>query len=272
MQNRLLTSLSVAMLILGSAQTGFGQPWWHFEYDGSVMPDSTVPHWDHVGTRGDSLMPGGIYRIVDSVTNNPDYWQIDLLLGAEYTYEIRIKLNDLQGGQPLHAVYARNEGMGLNLTLEPNAVHLESNTLDSAVVFATTDDFHTYRVAGNQDSAYLYIDGVLRTVAPNIGDTGSLIAWGSINDDEKSEADWDYIRINNSEWASPICGDANNDGWVDIADGVYLINYIFEGGPAPIDLYNSDVNNDGAVNVGDVVYLVNAIFRFGPLPDCGGKQ
>jgi hypothetical protein len=78
-----------------------------------------------------------------------------------------------------------------------------------------------------------------------------------------------------SEWSDPLpviirvlCSDVNNDGSVDVGDVVYLINYLFKGGPAPVRLNCvGDVNNDDAVDVGDVVYLINYLFKGGPAPD-----
>ncbi|MEZ5359893.1 MAG: lectin like domain-containing protein [Candidatus Zixiibacteriota bacterium] len=63
-------------------------------------------------------------------------------------------------------------------------------------------------------------------------------------------------------------GDANSDGSVNIGDAVYIINYIFKGGPAPNPITNGDSNCDGSCNIGDAVYLVNFIFRGGPAPGC----
>lgn len=63
-----------------------------------------------------------------------------------------------------------------------------------------------------------------------------------------------------------ICGDANGDGSVNIGDAVYIIGYVFRGGPAPVPVAAADVNLDGNVNIGDAVYLVNNIFRGGPEP------
>jgi len=67
-----------------------------------------------------------------------------------------------------------------------------------------------------------------------------------------------------------ICGDAGGDQVVNIGDAVYLINYIFKGGPAPDPLCVGDAGGDGAVNIGDAVYLINYIFKGGPGPveDC----
>ena len=66
-----------------------------------------------------------------------------------------------------------------------------------------------------------------------------------------------------------MCGDANGDGQVDIADVVYLINYLFVGGPEPLpSLSAGDANGDGTVDIADVIYLVNHLFTEGPPPGC----
>ena len=65
-----------------------------------------------------------------------------------------------------------------------------------------------------------------------------------------------------------FCGDANRDGGVNVGDAVYVINYIFKGGPAPAPVAAGDANCDGAVNVGDAVHVINYIFKSGPAPCC----
>lgn len=67
---------------------------------------------------------------------------------------------------------------------------------------------------------------------------------------------------------SYLCGDVNADGTVDVSDAVYIISYIFAGGPAPLPLEAGDVNNDQAVDISDAVYLIQYIFGGGPAP-CG---
>ena len=63
-----------------------------------------------------------------------------------------------------------------------------------------------------------------------------------------------------------VCGDANGSGAVSISDAVYLINYIFAGGPAPNPVVAADANCSGAVSISDAVYLINYIFAGGPAP------
>jgi hypothetical protein len=65
-----------------------------------------------------------------------------------------------------------------------------------------------------------------------------------------------------------IHGDANDDGVINSADVVYLINYLFIGGPAPQPWEAGDTNCDCAINSADVVYLVNYLFIDGPPPSC----
>ena len=62
------------------------------------------------------------------------------------------------------------------------------------------------------------------------------------------------------------CGDANDDGNVNVTDALWIINYIFVGGDPPVQFYLADVNVDDIVNITDAVYLINYIFRGGSEP------
>lgn len=64
-------------------------------------------------------------------------------------------------------------------------------------------------------------------------------------------------------------GDSNYDGEINVADAVYLINYIFLGGDPPDPYGLGDADCDGVVRLVDVVYIINYIFRSGPSP-CQG--
>jgi hypothetical protein len=66
------------------------------------------------------------------------------------------------------------------------------------------------------------------------------------------------------------CGDVDHSGSVDIDDAVYLITYVFSGGPEPVPIESGDVDCSGGVDIDDVVYLISYIFASGPEPcaDC----
>ncbi|MBD3219319.1 MAG: VWA domain-containing protein [candidate division Zixibacteria bacterium] len=63
-----------------------------------------------------------------------------------------------------------------------------------------------------------------------------------------------------------ICGDANNDGALNVSDAVYLIVYIFQGGTPPESMPSADCNCDGNVNISDAVNIINHVFLDGFAP------
>ena len=65
-----------------------------------------------------------------------------------------------------------------------------------------------------------------------------------------------------------IIGDANGSDDIDIDDVVYLIAYIFSGGPppTPYPTASGDANCSCSVDIDDVVYLIAYIFSGGPPP------
>ncbi|MEW5924283.1 MAG: FG-GAP-like repeat-containing protein [Candidatus Zixiibacteriota bacterium] len=65
--------------------------------------------------------------------------------------------------------------------------------------------------------------------------------------------------------SAQIKGDANADGAINILDIVFLIKYLYKGGPAP-DPYAGDVDSNGAINLLDITYLINYLYRGGPPP------
>jgi hypothetical protein len=65
-----------------------------------------------------------------------------------------------------------------------------------------------------------------------------------------------------------LCGDANADGVIDLADIVHLVNYLYRGDDPPVPMEAGDANCDGIVDVADVVCLVNYLYRGGSPPSC----
>lgn len=61
-----------------------------------------------------------------------------------------------------------------------------------------------------------------------------------------------------------LCGDANGDGRITVADATYIVGYIYRNGPAPVG--QGDVNLDGRVTVADATYIVGFVYRSGPAP------
>jgi hypothetical protein len=68
---------------------------------------------------------------------------------------------------------------------------------------------------------------------------------------------------------SCLCGDANNDHYIGAGDVVFLLSYLYRGGPPPVDpIERGEANNDCVISGGDVNYLIDYISGRGPYPEC----
>lgn len=65
---------------------------------------------------------------------------------------------------------------------------------------------------------------------------------------------------------SLVIGDIDFSCSIDIADLVYMVAFMFQGGPPPPNYDSFDVNGDGKFDITDLVYLVNFMFNDGPPP------
>ena len=85
-----------------------------------------------------------------------------------------------------------------------------------------------------------------------------------------SAADFSYVPVFHPGVVvirDVIRGDANNDGALNIADPVAVINYLFKSGPGPVSIEAGDANLDTLVDLADAVYVINYIFKGGPAPN-----
>jgi hypothetical protein len=123
--------------------------------------------------------------------------------------------------------------------------------VDGDVICDTYDNCPT---TANQDQADLDDDGV--------GDAcdNCPSVYNPDQTDSNSNGVGDACEV------AAVCGDANGDGEVNVADAVYLINYVFKSGPPPDPECSGDANGDGDVNVGDAVYIINYVFKGGDAP------
>ena len=84
------------------------------------------------------------------------------------------------------------------------------------------------------------------------------------------------VNGNISNWSSPyrfyllldlqavITGDSNGDSLLNMGDLVYLVKYLYAGGPFPTPLQTGDLNCDEKISTADLIYLLNYLFKSGP--------
>jgi len=68
------------------------------------------------------------------------------------------------------------------------------------------------------------------------------------------------------EATTTYSGDVNADGDITSADIIYMVIYVFKGGPPAVIPSHSDVNCDGVTTSADIIYLVNYVFKSGTEP------
>ena len=159
-------------------------------------------------------------------------------------------------------------------------------------------DAHTFAIAGNASPQIVSPDSFLLATSetlcyyPEIYDPDDSVhlityldipSWCTVQNDsligeapDSSLVD-SFSVVAEDEWSADtqmvslyvyVCGDPNEDGVINSADIVYLVNYLFKGGSPPEPSEAGDTNCDGIINSADVVYLINYLFKGGPLPGC----
>ncbi len=115
--------------------------------------------------------------------------------------------------------------------------------------------------AANPGWTNMQVREALMQTASNAATPDNNYGWGIIDT---------WAALNYYFAPAYIPGDADGNGSVSVGDAVYLVNYIFGGGPEPWPVLEvGDFDCSGAITIGDVVYLINYIFGGGPAPqDC----
>lgn len=64
-----------------------------------------------------------------------------------------------------------------------------------------------------------------------------------------------------------VIGDFDDNGSSNSMDVLYLINYIYLGGQAPVGgAHRADANCDNQIDIGDIIYMINYVFEAGDAP------
>lgn len=145
---------------------------------------------------------------------------------------------------------------------------------DTTHVFGGTQPTYVYELLASLFGPLVNVDGPgsllkMTFVAVGHGASGVVFRQSDILDEVNVEIAMDD-SLNGLVIVCPtsfMFGDADFSGMVNISDAVYLISYIFAGGPAPHPIkLVGDADCNGAITISDAVYLINYIFAGGPAP------
>jgi hypothetical protein len=123
--------------------------------------------------------------------------------------------------------------------------------------------FYNYTLAA-EDTLNIYT--ILTTVENGTGPASTEKALSDLTENIAKAKQWTDNHVVSLTGEAYICGDANGDTEPNVGDVVYIIAYVFKGGPPPDPECVGDANGDGETNIGDAVYLISYIFKGGPPP------
>ncbi|MBK7092016.1 MAG: S8 family serine peptidase [bacterium] len=280
-------SVYTQFYIASNGYIGFGPT---TDYDGLTnggLPSNATPNnaiywcWDDLNIL-DTDNPGGkvLYQVVGSdlviqFEKYPEY-NSNAVVGNIITAQIILS--------PSGNIKIQYESAGANMDLLGCTIGMENkNGLDGLQVALNAAYIHAgLAVEFTKPAQWLYLSSLGGSVAPGTADTIDLLF---------SSADLDTgiykskINIYNNDPVpgnNPLvvpakltvtpppppytCGDCDNSTVVNISDAVYLIAFVFSGGPAPNPLMSADADCSGGVSISDAVYLIAYVFSGGPSP------
>jgi hypothetical protein len=236
---------------------------------------STVPGFDPESTIVYDSLP--LSRLTDSLNVDRYYWKVKAYdnWGAErwstqtWSFEVSYLTDGLTivAFSPVDLIVTDPIG---------DSIGLDFNTIPDADYDTTTDYNHDgdkddivtipNRLVGDYLIEVVVEPGGGGVYSLGIRIDGSDVAMLATNQPCPSSGEVDTFSYNAPLY---LRGDANGDWKINIADVVYLINYLFAHGSAPEPLETGDANcSNGVVNSADVVYLINYLFAHGSPPGC----
>ena len=208
--------------------------------------------WEKLDANTAQLMGTGIYETTvtledDQVVNTPAFWmgdRIKILLG-DVRESARVYVNDVYVGCAWSVPFE----LDCTSCLKPgeNKIRIEVTNLPANRIRQMDKNKVVWRIF--DDINFSVISG------SDVGtSTTSFAGWALTPSGLNSEVKLRLYRHKGE--ASPIKGDVNRDGDVDISDIVAIINTI-AGNPTYLD--TSDVNEDNSIDISDIVAVINII-------------
>ena len=217
----------------------------------------------------------GSYQDMDYEASSGQEVGYDETISAAWTYSAG---NDIATGAVKIPFGCDNEPL-------INAVHFYGNTTeqtgfwgyaywDSAYSYMANYegavDFPAGETGGDGESHYTFVQHDFEPY----GEYTFALAYFQLTDiNPGAEATPEMIKLARraNQFMGWGRGDVNDDGDIDLLDIVYLINYVYAGGPGPKPfLYLGNVKpvTDGAgITLDDIMFLIDLYFENGPCPE-----
>jgi hypothetical protein len=224
--------------------------------------DWDIPNFDHGSNNESGYDPDRkiIYQYCcttdpcDSTQACQRYGGIAPPLNAEFKNSMTLQ----------NSIYVYNTGpFGEDAPLPPDTIYGPSlAALDSCEDLFTLVTFDVYDLDPADTQC------VIKILATSKQDPAAAQLKLSVGDAHFFASDHEDIPCPSPTVCDCMPGDANGDGSINVGDAVYLISFVFKGGPAPTPYAtcSGDANCDCAANVGDAVFIIAYVFKGGPAP------
>lgn len=220
-------------------------------------------------TAGDGMV-ATLYFTTGPTWDSTECLQIDTTLYSPTTV---LEFTPRSSGLALHPEFeAGCLGSGAAPTPEligpPDDTEACSPAVDFEFVWSSAGEDLLYSLEYDQDPGFpapTVVEGVVDTVYPATLVRGSYFWHVKAVNECGKESPYQDPPFSFYVFAS---GDATNDGVVDVADVVHIINYLYRQGVPPDPPESGDATCDGIVDVADIVRLISYLYRGGPEPCC----
>jgi hypothetical protein len=241
-------SYGAAYEIFYCRSTDFGETW------SSCVP---ISHLDDIHSQWPAISAddsGGVYATWFDYKYSPYGWTGDIFL--------RRSTDNGETWEPIISLTDDPRGIASDVCADSFGVHVvwhderHSDSSNSEIYYRKSLDQGVSWLSEERLTAALGLSDnpTITTSSRNVH-----VAW-------IDSRDLSYQDIYYKKHESYIPGDANGDRDVDLSDAVYLVNYLFIGGPEPNVFEAGDANGDDEVDMADAVYIVNYLFIGGPPP------
>ena len=151
-------------------------------------------------------------------------------------------------------------------SLLANTIHrIRWTAADNQIIASLRIDY-----SGDNGATYTKVDSLSFDVGTYIWATPAtdsdsarirVMVWDNVGNEASDESDAPF-----TVWTPPqIRGDVNMDYVVNSSDIIYLVNFVFKGGPAPRGgVAVADNNCDTNISNADIILMINFVFKAGP--------
>jgi len=237
--------------------------------DGTAGPRNIgfqFPYYDTTFNRFYVAVNGGI-SFTDSIVNVNGYFSGISIPGAPFSTLIAPFWGDLifdVDERPASGVYLYNTPGWDTLVIEwyrPGSFADQGDTtINFEIILSKYDGSITFQYND------VGVSGMEQTVEVGIGEIDC--AGKNLVSEYPAGVDAGMaVRFSYADRVLAQAGNVNGEGEIDISDLVYLVTYMFGGGPDPIPYESGDVNCSGdQIDIADLVALVDYMFGGGPDP------